>query len=40
VGLVPQAALLHVAEHFLRLENFHHNQVLENRLAEALQESP
>jgi len=40
VGLVPQAALLHVAEHFLRLEHFHHSQVLENRLAEALEESP
>lgn len=39
VGLVPQAALLHVAEHFLRLENFQHNQVLENRLAECLEES-
>ncbi len=39
VGLVPQAALLDVAEHFLRLENFQHNQVLENRLAECLEES-
>lgn len=38
VGLVPQAALLHVAEHFLRLEKFHPNQVLENRLAECLEE--
>lgn len=38
VGLVPQAALLQVAEHFLRLEHFDHSQVLENRLAEALDE--
>lgn len=36
VGLVPQAALLQVAEHFLRLEQFQYDQVLENRLAERL----
>lgn len=40
VGLVPQAALLQAVEHFLRLENFQHSQVLENRLAECLEESP
>lgn len=40
VGLVPQAALVQVAEHFLRLEKFHPSQVLENRLAECLEESP
>jgi glutamate formiminotransferase len=39
VGLVPQAALLQVAEHFLRLENFSYDQVLENRLAQCLEES-
>jgi glutamate formiminotransferase len=39
VGLVPQAALLQVAEHFLRLEHFHPSQVLENRLAECLEET-
>ncbi len=40
VGLVPQAALVHVAEHFLQLEKFHPSQILENRLAECLEESP
>ncbi len=39
VGLVPQAALLQVAEHFLRLENFSYDQVLENRLTQCLEES-
>lgn len=39
VGLVPQAALVQVAEHFLQLEKFDHSQVLENRLAECLEES-
>jgi glutamate formiminotransferase len=34
VGLVPQAALVQAAEYLLRLENFHQNQILENRLAE------
>ncbi|MCS6936871.1 MAG: glutamate formimidoyltransferase [Candidatus Bipolaricaulota bacterium] len=38
VGLVPQAALLQVAEYFLQLEDFKVHQVLENRLAEKLGE--
>jgi len=32
VGLTPQDALLDVAEHYLRLENFKKDQVLENKL--------
>ena len=32
VGLVPQQALLDVAEWYLQLESFASNQVLENRL--------
>ena len=32
IGLVPQQALLDVAEWYLQLEDFHPNQVLENRL--------
>ncbi len=39
VGLVPQAALIQVAEYFLQLEQFHPSQILENRLAECLEES-
>jgi glutamate formiminotransferase / 5-formyltetrahydrofolate cyclo-ligase len=34
VGLVPSDALLSAAEFYLRLEDFHLSQVLENRLAE------
>jgi glutamate formiminotransferase/formiminotetrahydrofolate cyclodeaminase len=33
VGLVCQAALIDVAEHALRIENFSRDQILENRLA-------
>jgi glutamate formiminotransferase len=40
VGLVPQAALVQVAERFLQLEKFHPSQILENRLAECLEETP
>ncbi len=36
VGLIPQKALDASAEYYLRLENFNRNQILENRLAEAL----
>jgi glutamate formiminotransferase len=32
VGLVPAAALVATAEHFLQLEGFRHDQVLETRL--------
>ena len=35
VGLVPQAALDRAAEYFLRIENFSHGVVLENRIAAA-----
>jgi glutamate formiminotransferase len=34
VGLVPEAALLGAAEHFLRLESFDPRQVLERRIRE------
>jgi glutamate formiminotransferase len=34
VGLVPNEALLSAADFYLRLEDFHHSQVLEQRLAE------
>jgi glutamate formiminotransferase len=37
VGLVPQAALLGAAAHFLRLENYSPDLVLENRIAAALE---
>ncbi|MDT5157961.1 MAG: glutamate formiminotransferase / formiminotetrahydrofolate cyclodeaminase [Acidobacteriota bacterium] len=37
VGLVPQAALDHTAAHFLRLENYSPDLVLENRIAAALE---
>jgi glutamate formiminotransferase/formiminotetrahydrofolate cyclodeaminase len=40
VGLIPQKALDASAEHCLRLENFSRNQILENRLAEALSRQP
>jgi glutamate formiminotransferase/glutamate formiminotransferase/formiminotetrahydrofolate cyclodeaminase len=40
VGLVPQHALLQVAEHYLRLEGFLSDQVLEIRLEKALAELP
>lgn len=36
VGLVPQQALDACADFYLRLENFSANQILENRLADAL----
>ena len=36
VGLIPQKALDGSAEYHLRLENFSRNQILENRLSEAL----
>jgi glutamate formiminotransferase/formiminotetrahydrofolate cyclodeaminase len=36
VGLVPQMALNACADFYLRLENFSSNQILENRLMEAL----
>ena len=39
VGLVPQAALDSVADFYLRLENFSQDQILEQRLAAALEES-
>jgi glutamate formiminotransferase len=35
VGLVPQEALIDAADHFLRLESFRPNQVLERRIREA-----
>ncbi len=34
VGLIPNDALLEVAEYYLRIENFTYSTVLENRLAE------
>ena len=34
VGLVPAEALMDAADHFLRLENFSPNQVLERKLRE------
>ncbi len=37
VGLVPQAALDRAASHFLRLENYSADLVLENRIAAALE---
>ena len=37
VGLVPQAALDRAAEHFLKLENYSPEVVLENRIAAALE---
>jgi glutamate formiminotransferase len=37
VGLVPQAALERAAAHFLRLENYSPDLVLENRIAAALE---
>jgi glutamate formiminotransferase len=36
VGLVPQAAIDRAAEHFLKLENYSPDLVLENRIAAAL----
>jgi glutamate formiminotransferase / formiminotetrahydrofolate cyclodeaminase len=35
VGLVPEEALIDSADFFLKLENFHKGQILENRLREA-----
>ena len=40
VGLLPQKALDDSAEYYLQLENFGRNQVLENRLSEALPAEP
>ncbi len=40
VGLIPQKALDDSAEYHLRLENFSQNQILENRLSEALSHGP
>ncbi len=40
VGLVPQQALNACADHFLRLEGFSENQILENRLEAALVREP
>ncbi len=34
VGLVPMEALIDAADYYLRLENFHKNQILEKRMAE------
>lgn len=34
IGLVPQNALIDVAEYYLRLENFDSSQILENRMVE------
>jgi glutamate formiminotransferase/formiminotetrahydrofolate cyclodeaminase len=39
VGLVPQAALDSTADFYLRLENFSQNQILEQRLAAALDQA-
>jgi glutamate formiminotransferase/formiminotetrahydrofolate cyclodeaminase len=39
VGLVPQAALNDCGDFYLRLENFSANQILENRLAAAMEEA-
>ena len=36
VGLVVQDALIDVAEHYLRIENFSRDQILENRLARSI----
>ena len=38
VGLVPEDALLDAAEHYLRLNHFRRDQVLEHRIAAALAE--
>jgi glutamate formiminotransferase/formiminotetrahydrofolate cyclodeaminase len=40
VGLVPQAALNNSSDFYLQLENFSANQILENRLAAAMEEAP
>ena len=39
VGLVPQGALNAVADFYLQLENFSENQILEHRLAGAIEEA-
>src|SRR5690606_26764984 len=39
VGLVPQRALLDAAQWYLQIDDFKPEQVLENRLADALQEA-
>ncbi len=36
VGLIPQKALEHAAEYFLRVENFKPQMILENRLSEVM----
>src|SRR5205085_9838115 len=40
VGLVPQAALNACSDFYLQLENFSADQILENRLAAALEDMP
>ena len=40
VGLVPKAALLQAAEHFLKVERFDPTQVLETRLAQLMAAEP
>jgi len=34
IGLLPMAALIDVADYYLRIENFDHNQILEKRMME------
>ncbi|MDR7857306.1 glutamate formimidoyltransferase [Tissierella sp.] len=34
IGLLPMAAMLDVADYYLRVENFDHNQILEKRMME------
>jgi glutamate formiminotransferase len=36
IGLVPADALMNVAEHYLRINDFSSDQVIENRLLEDL----
>ncbi len=38
IGLVPESALLHTAEHCLQLEGFDRSQVLETRLEQAMKD--
>lgn len=34
IGLIPMAAMIDVADYYLRIENFDHNQILEKRMME------
>lgn len=34
IGLLPMAAMIDVADYYLRIENFNHNQILEKRMME------